>query len=370
MTIPFLDLKKINLRFRDDFHQALDQVLDSGWLVLGEQTNLFENEFSSFCGTKYAVGVANGLEALSLVLRAWNIGAGDEVIVPSNTYIATWLAVTHVGATPIPVEPRLNTYNINPELIEKAITPNTKAIIPVHLYGQIAEMDLINQIAQKHQLKVLEDGAQAQGASYKGKRMGNWGDAAGISLYPGKNLGALGDGGIITTNDQKLAEKLRSLRNYGSHQKYKNDLIGFNSRLDELQSAFLRIKLKYLDSDNIAREKIAQIYSKELANLNLQLPENIAGSTSAWHLYVIAHPQRDKISEYLKSKGIGSLIHYPIAPHLQEAYSQLNIDTGKLPISEKIHSSVLSLPISPIMTTDDALKVAETIKEAFHKLTL
>jgi len=368
MTIPFLDLKKINLRFREDFHNALDEVLESGWLVLGEQTKRFEEEFADYCGTQFGIGVANGLEALSLALRAWDIGPGDEVIVPSNTYIATWLAVTHVGAKPVPVEPRFNTYNINPELIEQAITPSTKAIIPVHLYGQIAEMDAINQIAKKHNLKILEDGAQAQGAIYKGKRMGNLGDAAGISLYPGKNLGALGDGGIITTNNRELADKLKALRNYGSHQKYKNDVIGFNSRLDELQSAFLRIKLKSLDSDNVVRNKIAKIYTEELSDLGLKLPENIPESESAWHLYVVSHPQRTEIAEYLSSKGIGTLIHYPIAPHLQTAYASLNMGIGTLPISEKIHSNVLSLPISPVMSMDEVQEVIQVIKEACKTL--
>jgi dTDP-4-amino-4,6-dideoxygalactose transaminase len=368
MTIPFLDLKAINLRHRDDFHQALDQVLDSGWLVLGHQTTQFENEFAEFCGAKFGIGVANGLDALTLVLRAWGIGPGDEVIVPSNTYIATWLAVTHNGATPVPVEPRTNTYNINPELIEQAITAKTKAIIPVHLYGQAAEMDAIHAIAKKHGLKVLEDGAQAQGAQYKNKKVGSLGDAAGISLYPGKNLGALGDAGIITTSDPQLAEKLRSLRNYGSQVKYKNELIGFNSRLDELQSAFLRIKLKALDQDNLRRREIAQLYLDGLSNSGLTLPSQISDSYSVWHLFVIAHPQRDQLSQLLRDQGVGTLIHYPIPPHLQEAYMPLNLKEGTFPIAEKMHREVLSLPISPVMTNEDVQKVISITIEACGKL--
>ena len=368
MMIPFLDLKAINLRHKNDFHQALDEVLDSGWLVLGNQTAEFEKEFANFCGAKFGIGVANGLDALSLVLRAWGIGPGDEVIVPSNTYIATWLAVTHNGATPIPVEPRASTYNINPELIKKAITTKTKAIIPVHLYGQVAEMDAINAIAQEHGLKVLEDGAQAQGASYKLKKVGTLGDAAGISLYPGKNLGALGDAGIITTNDEKLAETLRTLRNYGSQIKYKNELIGFNSRLDELQSAFLRIKLKSLDQDNQRRREIAQLYKDGLTNTCLTLPNEISESASVWHLFVVAHPKRDHLGKLLQTKGIGTLIHYPIPPHLQEAYAFLNLGEGSCPIAENMHRQVLSLPISPVMSNDEVQQVISTIKEACGQL--
>ncbi len=368
MTIPFLDLKAINLRHRNDLHRALDEVLDSGWLILGKQTSDFETEFANFCGAKFGIGVANGLDALTLVLRAWGIGPGDEVIVPSNTYIATWLAVTHNGATPVPVEPRINTYNINPELIKKAITSKTKAIIPVHLYGQAAEMDAINKLAKEFDLKVLEDGSQAQGASYKSKKVGSLGDAAGISLYPGKNLGALGDGGIITTNDEKLAEKLRSLRNYGSHVKYKNDLIGFNSRLDELQSAFLKIKLKSLDQDNERRKQIAKLYLHGLSNSGLLLPSEINESDSVWHLFVVAHPQRDRLSKLLQDQGIGTLIHYPIPPHLQESYKHLNLKEGAFPIAETIHQQVLSLPISPVMTDEDVQKVISITKTACGQL--
>jgi dTDP-4-amino-4,6-dideoxygalactose transaminase len=362
--VPFLDLKKINLRYRQDFHKALDEVLDSGWLVLGEQVKSFENEFANHCGSKYAIGVANGLEALSLVLRAWGISHGDEVIVPSNTYIATWLAVTHNNATPIPVEPRSNTYNLNPDLLEVSITPKTKAIIPVHLYGQTAEMEQINFIAQKYNLKVLEDGSQAQGAKYKNTSVGNLGDAAGISLYPGKNLGALGDAGIITTNDKNLAQQLRSLRNYGSEVKYRNDVVGFNSRLDELQAAFLRVKLKNLDSDNARRYEIAKIYLHELKNIkNIKLPEVILESNSAWHLFVIQVNNRNSLLEHLQANDIGSMIHYPIAPHLQKAYESMNKKIGSYSISEAIHKNILSLPISPVMTNNEVYEVIGAIKK-------
>lgn len=363
MGVAFLDLNKINARHRAELHHALDQVLDSGWFILGDQTKFFENEFARYCDTKFAIGVANGLEALTLVLRAWGIGPGDEVIVPSNTYIATWLAVTHVGALPIPVEPRLETYNINPELIEQAISPATKAIIAVHLYGQPAEMDEINRIAKKHGIKVLEDGAQAHGALYKGKKVGNLADAAGISLYPGKNLGALGDGGVITTNDEALSQDLRALRNYGSRIKYENEIIGYNSRLDELQSAFLRVKLQSLDNDNEARRKIAERYTDAFSKLDIRIPKCQPESHSAWHLYVISHPERDLLAKKLSGKGISTLIHYPIAPHLQKAYKDLDITKGDLPISEKIHSEVLSLPISPVMTDSEINEVIKSVRD-------
>lgn len=360
--VPFLDLKKINLRFRDDFHKALDDVLDSGWLVLGEQTKAFEEEFANYCGSKYAIGVANGLEALSLVLRAWDIGAGDEVIVPSNTYIATWLAVTHNNATPIPVEPKPDTYNLDPNLIEASITNKTKAIIPVHLYGQPAEMDQINAIAQKCNLKVLEDGSQAQGARYKHSTVGNLGDAAGISLYPGKNLGGIGDGGVITTNDEHLAQRLRALRNYGSEIKYRNDVIGYNSRLDELQSAFLRIKLKKLNDDNLRRNEIAQRYLQELKRFkSITLPKIIPDAQSVWHLFVIQIPNRDEFLRHLQEQGIGSMIHYPIAPHLQKAYQSMKLQLGAFPISEQIHQNILSLPISPVMSDEDVQEVLDAL---------
>ncbi|MBU3621190.1 DegT/DnrJ/EryC1/StrS aminotransferase family protein [Polynucleobacter sp. CS-Odin-A6] len=361
--IPFLDLKTINLRQRDEFHAALDKVLNSGWLILGEECKSFEVEFASYCGAKECIGVGNGLEALHLVLRAWNIGPGDEVIVPSNTYIATWLAVTYTGAIPVPVEPDRTTYNINPALIEGAITARTKAIIAVHLYGQPANMSAINDIAKKYGLRVLEDAAQAHGAEFMGHRVGALGDAAGFSFYPGKNLGALGDGGAIVTNDPVLANQLRALRNYGSHVKYHNEVLGFNSRLDEIQAAFLRMKLPLLNTDNGHRAEIAEIYNHGLAGIeSLTLPEIIDGNTSAWHLYVVLHPQRDKLASYLADQGISTMIHYPIPPHLQPAYNNLGFKKGDFPISEKIHSETLSLPMGPSMSIEEAKKVVALVQ--------
>lgn len=367
--IPFLDLKTVNLRQRDEFHLALDKVLDSGWLILGEECKSFESEFAAYCGAKECIGVGNGLEALHLVLRAWNIGPGDEVIVPSNTYIATWLAVTYTGATPVPVEPDEQTYNIDPRQIEKVITSRTKAIIAVHLYGQSADMSAINGVAKKYGLRVLEDAAQAHGAEYMGRRVGTIGDAAGFSFYPGKNLGALGDAGAIVTNDSELANQLRALRNYGSHVKYHNEVLGFNSRLDELQAAFLRMKLPLLNSDNEHRAKIAEIYHRGLAGIaHLTLPEIASGNTSAWHLYVVLHPQRDKLASFLADQGIATMIHYPIPPHLQPAYMDLGFNRGDFPISEKIHSETLSLPMGPSLSFEDAEKVV-AIVQSFCKTT-
>jgi dTDP-4-amino-4,6-dideoxygalactose transaminase len=367
--IPFLDLKAINLRQRDEFHATLDRVLDSGWLVLGEECKSFEAEFAAYCGAKECIGVGNGLEALHLALRAWNIGPGDEVIVPSNTYIATWLAVTYTGATLVPVEPDVKTYNIDPHLIEKAITSRTKAIIAVHLYGQAAEMAAINEVAKKHGLKVLEDAAQAHGAEYMGHRAGAIGDAAGFSFYPGKNLGALGDAGASVTNDSALANQLRALRNYGSHVKYHNEVLGFNSRLDELQAAFLRMKLQLLDSDNGHRAEIAKIYHHGLEDIeHLTLPEIAGGNTSAWHLYVVLHPERDKLATYLAEQGIATMIHYPIPPHLQPAYLDLGFKKGDFPISEKIHSEALSLPMGPFLAAEEAGKVIAAV-QSFCKAT-
>lgn len=361
-NIPFLDLKGINLRHREQFYLALDKVLDSGWLILGDECKEFEQEFAKYCGTKYCVGVGNGLDALHLVLRAWSIGPGDEVIVPTNTYIATWLAVTYTGARLVPVEPNLHTYNLDPELIEAAITPRTKAIIPVHLYGQAANMAVICEIANRHGVKVLEDAAQAHGADYLGRKVGALGDAAAFSFYPGKNLGALGDAGAVTTNDAYLAEKLKSLCNYGSQKKYHNEIVGFNSRLDELQAAFLRMKLPLLDQDNQNRQAIANIYHQNLSGADeIVLPLMPRDSHSAWHLYVIRHANRDQLSDYLYQHGVSTMIHYPIPPHLQPAYANLGKKVGDFPIAELIHSEVLSLPIGPTMSLDEAERVASLI---------
>jgi len=367
MKVPFLDLKSINLREKSEFHDVLEKVLERGWLILGEEVSSFESSFAKFCGSTHSLGIGNGLEALHLVLRAWGIGAGDEVLVPSNTYIATWLAVTYTGATPVPVEPLETTYNINPALIEAAITPRTKAIIPVHLYGQPADMDAINEIARRHGLKVLEDAAQAHGANWRGRRAGSLGDAAGFSFYPGKNLGALGDGGAITTSDQDLARSLEMLRNYGSRRKYENEILGFNSRLDELQAAFLKTKLPKLSADNARRAAIADQYTNALADLGtLRLPHVAAGAEPVWHLYVVRSAKRDLLHEYLKERSIGTLIHYPIPPHLQAAYSSLGYKLGDFPISEIMHSEVLSLPMGPTMSDAEVEMVIDAVR-AFHR---
>ncbi len=363
-AVPFLDLKSINLRQRDEFHRALDQVLDSGWLILGEQCQAFEQEFASYCGVKHCIGVGNGLEALHLVLRSWGIGPGDEVIVPSNTYIATWLAVTYTGATLVPVEPDWQTCNLDPTLLEVAITPQTKAIIAVHLYGQTANMTAILEIAKRHGIKVLEDAAQAHGAMHLDQKAGAWGNAAAFSFYPGKNLGALGDAGAITTNDDSLAQKLRALRNYGSQRKYHNEIIGFNSRLDELQAAFLRVKLSTLDRDNQARTALANCYQEGLAGIkDLTLPFIAKDGSSVWHLYTIRHPERDRLAQYLLKSEIATMIHYPIPPHLQPAYSSLGKKKGDFSIAEQIHAQTLSLPIGPTMPLEHLEKVISVVRQ-------
>ena len=365
-VIPFLDLKAINLRQRDDFHRALDHVLDSGWLILGDQCKAFEQDFAKYCGVKHCIGVGNGLEALHLVLLAWEISPGDEVIVPSNTYIATWLAVTYTGATLVPVEPNPQTCNLDPTLLERAITSRTKAIIPVHLYGQTANMSAISAIAKKHGIKVLEDAAQAHGAKHLDQKAGALGDAAGFSFYPGKNLGALGDGGAITTSDSVLADKLRALRNYGSQLKYHNEMIGFNSRLDEMQAAFLRAKLPFLDQDNQGRTKIANMYQQGLVGTEgLTLPFIADDESSAWHLYTIRHSERDRLAEHLAKHGIATMIHYPIPPHLQPAYSSLGKKKGDFPIAEQIHAETLSLPIGPTMQVEQVEKVISAVQQFF-----
>lgn len=366
MTVPFLDLKSINLRDRAAFHEVLERVLDSGWLILGREVTGFERAFAHYCGSARALGVGNGLEAMHLALRAWGVGQGDEVIVPSNTYIATWLAVTYAGATPVPVEPIEATYNIDPSRIEAAITPRTRAIIPVHLYGQAADMTAIMGIAHKHGLKVLEDAAQAHGARWNGVLTGALGDAAAFSFYPGKNLGALGDGGALTTNDLDLAQSIEVLRNYGSRRKYENEVLGFNSRLDELQAAFLSVKLPQLDDDNARRATIAARYSEQLAGLgDLVLPVVPKEAIPCWHVYVVRTARRQELQDHLSSLGIGTLIHYPTPPHLQKAYEELGYKAGDFPISETIHQQVVSLPISPVMTDAEADQVISGLRAFF-----
>lgn len=352
--VEFLNLHDQYAEIKHELDTAYQRVMDSGWYILGTEVDAFEREFSTYCGTEHCVGVANGLEALTLVLRAWGIGPGDEVIVPSNTYIATWLAVTHVGATPIPVEPCEATGNLDPALIEAAITGRTRVILPVHLYGQPADMEPICAVARRYDLKVLEDAAQGHGARYKGRRVGELGDAAGFSFYPGKNLGAFGDGGAITTNDAALAEKLRELRNYGSRVKYVNDMIGYNSRLDELQAAFLRVKLQHLDRWNQQRHLIAAWYLKNLpiSFPDLVLPFVLDSTEPCWHLFVVRSRQRDLLQKRLTENGIGTLIHYPIPPHRQSAYANLAFKAGSLPLAERLAAEVLSLPIYPQLAID------------------
>ncbi|MEI6336330.1 MAG: aminotransferase class I/II-fold pyridoxal phosphate-dependent enzyme [Methylococcaceae bacterium] len=346
-NIPFLDLKATQQELSTELEQGFDRVLNSGWYILGSEVDAFEAEYAAYCEASYCVGVANGLDALHLALLALDVKPGDEVIVPSNTYIATWLAVSQCGAIPVPVEPDPQTYNIDPAKIEAAITPRTKVILPVHLYGQPADMDPILAIAKKHGLRVLEDGAQAHGARYKGKRLGGHGDVVAWSFYPGKNLGAYGDGGAITTNDAVIADRINVLRNYGSRVKYVNEVRGFNSRLDPLQAAVLRVKLNVLSEWNTRRTAIANRYHNELVNTGLLLPFVPEWAEPAWHLYVIQHPQRDALQKQLSDAGIGSLIHYPIPPHLQGAYSELGFGKGDFPLAETIHQNVLSLPIGP-----------------------
>ena len=359
--VKFLDLKKINDQYKNELLKVCKEVIESGWYILGKEVEKFEEEFANYCETKYAVGVGNGLDALKLIIRGYKelgiFKENDEIIVPSNTYIATILAISENNLKPILVEPKLDTYLINPDRIEEKITKRTKAIMVVHLYGQSCEMDKIWKIAKKYNLKVIEDSAQAHGAFYKDKRVGNLGDASGFSFYPGKNLGALGDGGAITTNDEYLADIVRVLRNYGSHKKYENLYKGLNSRLDELQAAFLRVKLKYLDEENQKRKEIAKYYLENITNEKIILPKII--TDSVWHLFVIRIKERDELQKYLSENGIQTLIHYPIPPHKQKAYKEWN--NLSFPITERIHNEVLSLPISPIHTKKEIFKIIDMI---------
>lgn len=348
MNVPFLELKPTYLELKSEFDEAYHRVMDSGWYLLGSELEAFEAEFADYCGTGHCIGVANGLDALHLIVRAYGIGPGDEVIVPSNTFIATWLAVSSTGATPVPVEPDRATHNLDPDLIEAAITSRTRAIMPVHLYGQPADMDRINAIARHHGLKVIEDSAQAQGARYKGRRTGSLGDAAGHSFYPGKNLGAFADAGGITTNDPELADRVRTLRNYGSKQKYHYETQGLNSRMDELQAAFLRVKLRILDEWNGRRSEIAARYLSGLTATGCSLPETPAWASPVWHLFVIRHPRRDALQATLAAAGIGTIIHYPVPPHRSQAYP----GNWQLPLADELAATVLSLPIGPHLSED------------------
>ena len=379
MKVPFLKLKPTYVELKDELDDAYHRVMDSGWYLLGCELEAFEAEFAAYCEAKHCIGVANGLDALHLIVRGYGIGPGDEVIVPSHTFIATWLAVSYAGATPVPVEPDPLTYNVDPARIEAAITSRTKAIMPVHLYGQPAEMDPINEIARKHGLKVIEDSAQAQGARYKGRRTGSLGDAAGHSFYPGKNLGAFADAGAVTTNDPALAERVRALRNYGSRQKYHYAAQGINSRMDELQAAFLRVKLRHLDEWNARRVKIATQYLKQLSDLSFQLfsvsglqllPAVPSWASPVWHLFVIRHSQRDALQKHLAVHGIQTIIHYPIPPHLSGAYanSKFKIQNSKFPIAEQLANEVLSLPIGPHIGIGEARVVVESVRKSICEL--
>ena len=362
MIVPFLDLKASYAELKEELDAACRRVMESGRFVLGEEVGTFEQEFADYCEARWCVGVGNGLEALHLILRALEIGPGDEVVVPANTYIATWLAVSDTGATPIPVEPNEQTYNLDPSRLEEALTPRTKAIIPVHIYGQPAEMDAINRIAEPGGIKVIEDAAQAHGARYKGRRVGGLSTAAAFSFYPGKNLGALGDAGAVVTNDAKLADKVRVLGNYGSRVKYFNETKGFNSRLDEMQAGMLRVKLRKLDEWNDRRKCVAEFYSQALEGVsNLALPHVPVWADPVWHLFVVRHAERDRLQQHLGAAGVGTLIHYPCPPHLQAAYSELGFASGAFPRTEQMANEVLSLPMGPHLTEPQAQYVAATL---------
>lgn len=361
--IPFLDLQKINIRYEQAFKNEFDDILKRGWFILGEKLTEFERQFAQYCGVKHCLGVANGLDALILILEAYKelgvMKKGDEVLVPSNTYIASILAISKAGLNPVLVEPRLDDYLIDTTKIEEKITSRTVAIMPVHLYGQVCDMNVINAIAKKYNLKVIEDSAQSHGAFCQGKRCGNLGDASGFSFYPGKNLGALGDGGAITTNDDELANVLTAYRNYGSDVKYHHQFKGINSRLDEIQAAFLTIKLKYLDEDNGKRRSIAETYLQSINNPTITLPLIHNDKGHVWHLFVIRTQNRDALYNYLLQEGVQTVIHYPVAPYNQIAFKELN--NGSFPVSQRIHNEVLSIPISPILKEDEIEKVINLI---------
>lgn len=364
MKVPFIDFEAPYLELKADLDAAYRRVMESGWYILGKEVEAFESEFAIYCETKYCIGVGNGLDALHLILRAMDIGVGDEVIIPANTYIASWLAVSQVGAKVIPVEPEEKTYNINPSLIENAITHRTKAIMAVHLYGQPADMDAINEIAARYNLKVIEDAAQGHGAKHKNRRVGSLGDAAAFSFYPTKNLGAVGDAGAVTTNNAELADNIRLLRNYGSRVKYENEIQGYNSRLDELQAAFLRVKLAKLDEWNLRRINVATQYLTNLVkNPSLTLPFVPDWAEPVWHLFVVRHPKRYSLEEHLRKKGITTLIHYPIPPHLSDAYAQEGWHLGNFPLSECLSREVLSLPIGSHMNDQQIQTVTKALLE-------
>lgn len=361
--IPFLDLKKLNEQYRTEFETAIGEVLNSGWYILGSQNEAFEKEFATYCGTRHCIGVANGLDALILVLEAYKeldkLKEGDEVLVPSNTYIASILAISKAGLTPVLVEPDPHTFLLTAEGVKEKIGPGTKAIMPVHLYGQLCPMQEINALATQHGLLVIEDSAQSHGAIQNGKRSGNLGHASGFSFYPGKNLGALGDGGAVTTSDDELASTLKALRNYGSHKKYHHLYKSINSRLDELQAALLRVKLRHLEDATNKRRAVADYYLGHIRNEKIVLPTVVAPEGHVWHLFVVKTEERDRLQAYLQDKGIQTVIHYPIPPHKQEAYSEWK--DLSFPVSEALHSQVISLPISDVVTKEEQQAVVEAL---------
>jgi dTDP-4-amino-4,6-dideoxygalactose transaminase len=368
--IPFLNLRAAYRELKTEIDEKIASILDGGQYILGPEVEAFEEEWAAYCEAGYAVGLGNGLDALSLALRALDIGVGHEVIVPSNTYIATWLAVSSVGAKPVPVEPDPITHNIDPTQIEAAITPQTRAILPVHLYGQPADLDVILNVARCNELRVIEDAAQAHGARYKGKRIGAHGDIVCWSFYPGKNLGAMGDAGGITTNDKAIAQKVALLRNYGSRQKYVNETAGSNSRLDPIQAGVLRVKMRHLDKWTDRRRDAAATYADCLQGINLNLPQVPVWSEPAWHLYVVRTLERDVLQSRLMEEGIDTIIHYPIPPHMQRAYTSLRIAPGALPISQKLASTVLSLPMGPHLSSDEIVYIAQTLQHLVSDLDL
>lgn len=357
--IKFLDLAKVNNRFRDEIDARVATVLDKGWYLQGEENEAFSKHFAEYCGAKYALGVANGLDALRLIIKASGFGVGDEIIVPANTYIATILAISDNGCTPVLAEPDINTYNINPDLIEEKITPNTKAIMVVHLYGQAVQMEKIWEIAKKHNLKVFEDAAQGHGAIYQGKRTGNLSDAAAFSFYPGKNLGCLGDGGAVVSNDKELIDRVKALANYGSDRKYHFIYKGLNSRLDEIQAAVLDVKLPHLDEDNARRREIAKYYREHITNPKIILPQTYDENAHVWHVFAVRTEERDRFQQYLTDNGVQTIIHYPTPPHKQLAYQEWN--NHSYPITEEIHKTIISLPISPVMTDEEAKEVVRIV---------
>ena len=359
--IKFLDLEKINNRFREEIDSELKEILDSGWYLQGKKNQKFAENFAEFCGVKHCLGVANGLDALNLIIKAYGFSNGDEIIVPANTYIASILAISQNGCTPILIEPDIKTYNINPDLIEEKITERTKAIMVVHLYDQAVQMKKIWELAKKYNLKIIEDSAQAHGSVYDGIKTGALGDASGFSFYPGKNLGCMGDGGCVTTNDDELFEKIKAIANYGSDRKYHHIYKGVNSRLDEIQAAVLNVKLKYLDKDNARRREISKYYRENIKNRIIILPETYDESAHVWHVFAVRTPERDRFQKYLEENNIQTIIHYPTPPHKQGAYQEWN--NLSYPISEEIHRTVISLPISPVMTDDEVERVTEVINE-------